>query len=144
MTPDVMKRWRRISNAKASGRVWDVQALFNGLSEEFSPETAVDLFEHILEMHRGKNPAPKQIGRPAGDHDADRDRLLLSIFDEKDPKSFLSLARRGELKLNSDSPRRYTMRDLAETLSRHGYWGATSPEQILRRLKHLRKKHRTK
>jgi hypothetical protein len=144
LTPGIIKRWRRIRDAGAGSRALDVQLYFENLCAEFGSAAAVDLFEHGLEIHWLNNPPRKPRGKPKGQHDSVRDRLLLKIFDENDPESALSQARVGKLKLNSEPPRRYTMHELAAVLSKHKYWGATSAEQILRRLKHLRRKRRTK
>lgn len=106
----------------------------------FGAEAAADIFQNIGEIYRALALANRNKGKRKGAaHNPGRDKVLLGMFDEKNPDSFFSLAKDGKLpKGGGECYPPMNKTEFAKQLVRLG-WG-TSPEQILRHVRD-RKKH---
>lgn len=145
---DYMRRGRRIQSLGADGAAAFEAArlLADEIGSLFGPLAVCDIFENIV--HLWKQRLPEQSGKQ-GAHDSSRDGWLLWMFNEDDPVSPISRARRGDLpKGNNQFYKPMNKTELAaimvDTPEKRELWGAQSSTQLLRRLKYLRAQQRTK
>ena len=99
MTPAYVKRGLRILQLGPTGytRFREVKLVFEQITANHGLQAAVDMFEQTLTIWQSK--MPKTPGKRKGAHDTGRDKILLAMFDERDPDSPISLAKKGLLPL---------------------------------------------
>jgi hypothetical protein len=141
MTPEYIKRGKRIQKLGATGTMLFEEAmrLSDRIADMCGPEAAIDIFKNVAQIRHARM-LTRRPGKRSGSHNPDMDKVLLDHFSD-DPNSFLSLAKRGLL---PGETRHFTKQEFAQRLvdapGGRERWGATSGQQILRRLTYLKKK----
>jgi hypothetical protein len=148
LTPDRMKLGKRVLKLEAAdpGLMSDAREIFQRVRWRFGYQAARDLFEWTAHVCRPE--PPKRSAKPSkrsppppkqgGAHNEAQDNQILMMFRERE-----SLARRpitetefaASLVDTPEKRRRWDVKDIAKP---------SSQEQLLRRLKRLKGKHRQK
>jgi len=102
MTPEYIKRGKRIQKAGATEMLIEARQLFERGVRRYGASAARDVFQQAADIAVGQTAdelplPPRPKGKQKGAHEPERDRLLLKAFNEKDGNSPWSLAKRGEL-----------------------------------------------
>jgi hypothetical protein len=159
LTPEYVKRARQIQKRGAAQSLDEAVRLFETIISRHAtvrrwPETdsdgavrvsrnkydehglkiAIEICEAVAVALRGRLP-PKAPGKQRGAHDPGRDKTLLELW---------LAAKRDELPGETSFTEQEFAQWLVDTPEGRVRWGASSAQQILRRLKYLRKNSRTK
>jgi hypothetical protein len=148
LTPDRVKLGKRVLKLEAAdpGLMSDAREIFQRVRWRFGYQAASDLFEwtaHVCRPEPAKESAkpskrPPPPPRQGGAHNEAQDNQILMMFRERE-----SLARRPITEAEFAA----SLVDTPEKCARWGVKDIAKPspqEQLLRRVKYLRGKHRTK
>ena len=138
----LLKRSKRITGLGLAGLelYHDTQRLFEKILRSLGPQAAVDMFEQALDGHRLKQPGTWKKKKGVA-HSEWLDVSLLEMFDENNPESPYSRARKGTL---PGYLKPLTKEKFAQLfVGKDKPWGFSSAQHALRRLKYLKSKPHT-
>jgi hypothetical protein len=119
MTPNTIKRGKRIQEAGAADMLVEAKQLFERGVRQYGAAAARDVFQQAIEIVIGP---PIPAGRSKGARDPERDKSLLELW---------LAAKRGEI----PGGKPMTKMKFAKSLGPH--WGFKNPGEVLRRLRYL-------